>query len=319
MHFLMGRPQLQSTKALITGISGFIGDHLASYLVSQGWQVSGFDRRAGSANRNVYVGDLMDRGALKIALKKCQPNVIFHLAGSIKSEHPEVLYESNLLGTLALFEGLLDVNQCPTVVLAGTGAVYGAGFGDRLISEKFRPRPVTHYAVSKLAQETLALRYFDAFKLPVVILRMFNLIGPGQSSALSCSAFARQIALAEAHGKDEIVTGDLSARRDFIDVRDAVRAFALLAEKGRAGQIYNVCSGHAVLMRGCLDEMLSMSPRQFKVRMDARRLQKNDIPIQIGTAQKLSHLTAWRPQISLNQSLSDLLTYWRQRVKLELE
>jgi GDP-4-dehydro-6-deoxy-D-mannose reductase len=266
-----------------------------------------------------FHGDLLKWEPLNIALRKFRPDFIFHLAGTIRSENPEIYYRSNVLGTLALFEGILGADQHPRVILAGTGAVYGSGFGGRPISERFRPRPVTHYAVSKLAQEMVALRYFDAFKLPVVILRIFNLIGPGQSPALSCSAFARQIALAEAHGKDEIMTGELSARRDFIDVRDATRAFALLAEKGQAGQIYNVCSGRAVLIRKCLDEMLSLSSRQFNVHIDAGKRQTNDIPVQVGNANKLKHLTGWHPQISLKQSLADLLADWRQRVKLDLE
>jgi GDP-4-dehydro-6-deoxy-D-mannose reductase len=104
-----------------------------------------------------------------------------------------------------------------------------------------------------------------------------------------------------------------------VDVRDAVRAFALLAENGKSGQVYNVCSGHAVLMRKCLDEMLSMSSRQFKVELDAGRVQKNDVPIQVGNPRKLNQITGWQPQISLKQSLSDLLEYWRQRVKSGLE
>ena len=205
------------------------------------------------------------------------------------------------------------------MVVASSSAVYGSGFAGRSISEKFKPRPLTHYAVSKLAQEIAALRYFDAFQLPVVVVRMFNLLGPGQPADLACSAFARQIALGELNGQTEIVTGNLDARRDFVDVRDAVRAFGLVAKKGKAGQVYNVCSGRAVAIRKCLDKMISMSPHQFKVRIDAERVQKNDVPVQIGSSHKLNQVTGWRPQISLKQSLSDLLNDWRQRVKSELE
>ena len=183
----------------------------------------------------------------------------------------------------------------------------------------FRPRPITYYTVSKLAQEIVTLRYFDAFQLPVMVVRMFNLLDPGQSPDLACSAFARQIALAEVGDQNEIVTGNLDACRDFVDVRDAVRAFELVVQKGKTGQIYNVCSGSAVAIRKCLGEMISMSSHQFEVRVDADHIQKNDVPVQVGSAHKLNQITGWRPQISLRESLSDLLNDWRHRVKSEVE
>jgi GDP-4-dehydro-6-deoxy-D-mannose reductase len=318
MDSVMTRPRPQ-LKALITGVSGFVGRHLAHQLLKDGWQVFGFDRRRAGAGKNVYVGDLMDRHALTKAMEECRPDAVFHLAGLIKSPRPEALYHANLVGTVTVLESVMELPYRPVMIVASSSAVYGSGFGSRPITERFKARPTTHYAMSKLTQEFVALRYFDSFQLPVIIIRMFNLLGPGQSPDLACSAFARQIALAETNGDNEIVTGHLKNHRDFVDVRDAVRAFALLAEKGKSGQMYNVCSGRAVLMRKCLDVMLSRSPRQFKVRVDAAKIQKNDIPIQIGDARKLNQLTGWQPQIPLKQSLSDLLEYWRQKVKLELE
>lgn len=306
-------------SALITGINGFVGKHLSAHLLELGWRVYGFDQRAAGDESNVFIGDLADSSVCQSVLSECKPDVVFHLAGAIKSARPEMLYHANLLGTVTLFESLRETGQRPAVIVASSSAVYGSGFGGRPITEKFKPRPVTHYGVSKLTQETAALRYFDVFQLPVLIVRMFNLIGPGQSPDLACSAFARQIALAEANGEHEIVTGDLSAYRDFVDVRDAVRAFVLLAERGRAGQVYNVCSGSEVLMRKCLEAMLSMSQRQLSARTDAARIQENDISRQVGDAGKLRRMTGWQPQISLRQSLSDLLDDWRQKVKSELE
>lgn len=318
MYSVIARSQSQ-LKVLITGVSGFVGSHLANYLFSQGWQIYGLDRRPSNEGGNLYVGDLTNQDTLTNLLKECRPDVVFHLAGLIKSNDPESLYQTNLFGTVALFESMLEVGVSPRVIVASASAVYGSGFGDRSITEKFKPRPVTHYGVSKLAQEMAALRYFDAYQLPVIIVRMFNLLGPGQSPDLACSAFGRQIALAEVKGDDKIFTGNLSARRDFLDVRDAAWAFALVAKMGKAGQIYNVCSGRAVSIRKCLDEMLAMSPRQYEVHVDAGKVQKNDIPCQVGNARKLNQLTGWHPQISLQQSLSDLLDYWRQRVRSELE
>lgn len=306
-------------RILITGVSGFVGSHLTEYLRSLNLHVSGFDLRPSSIIVDFYKGELTDQSVISRTLREVKPDVIFHLAGMIKSTRPEDLYKANLLGTIALFDSIINCDLRPIVVLASSSAVYGSGFGGRPISEKFKPRPVTHYAVSKLAQEIAALRYFDAFQLPVMVVRMFNLLGPAQSPDLACSAFARQIALAEVHGENEIVTGNLDVRRDFVDVRDAVRALGLVAEKGKAGQVYNTCSGHAIAIRKCLDEMISMSPNQFEVRVEADRVQENDVSAQVGSAYKLNRITGWRPQISLRESLSDLLNGWRQSIKLELE
>ncbi len=306
-------------NALITGVGGFVGVGLEQHLTLNGWQAYGLDLRSVGESTKYFLGDISDRGMLKRSLTESNPQVIFHLAGIIKSDQPEKLYLANLVGTVALFEAVMEFGIRPVIVVASSSAVYGHTSGARPVSEKMQLHPVTHYAVSKMAQEAVALRYYESFKLPVKIVRMFNLLGPGQPADLACSAFARQIALAELRGENEIVTGNLEAQRDFVDVRDAVRAFTLIAEKGKAGQVYNVCSGRAVTLRQCLDEMLSMSPRKFTVRMDEDRIQKNDIPIQVGSAQKLNQITGWHPQISLRESLQDLLNDWRERVKSGVE
>jgi len=302
-------------NALITGISGFVGNHLREELIRAGWQVFGFDVR--SSGDKVFVGDLSDRTALSQAIIECKPDVVFHLAGVIKSNETETYYKSNLFGTLNLMDTIMSSGYQPKVVIASSSAVYGLTKGSRPITERAPLHPVTEYAVSKAAQETAALRYYYAFGLPVIIVRMFNLLGPGQSPDLACSAFARQIALAENSKQTEIVTGSLEAKRDFVDVRDAVRAFALLAEKGEAGQTYNVCSARGVTIQKCLSEMMSMSRKQLSARIDPGRVQKNDIPVQVGSYQKLHKATAWNPKISLGQSLSDLLNDWRERIKAE--
>ena len=299
--------------ALITGISGFIGKHLQRQLTSQGWQVYGFDIRPGMDN--VFVGDLTDHAALSRAIAESKPEVVFHLAGAIKSNDADVYYKSNLFGTLNLFDAVMQSDIRPAMVVASSSAVYGLTSGTKPITERSTLRPVTEYAVSKAAQETAALRYHYTFGLPVFIVRMFNLLGPGQSPDLACSAFARQIALAEITGQTEIVTGSLDARRDFVDVRDAARAFAMVAEKGEAGQTYNVCSGRAVAIQKCLSEMISLSQKQLSARVDAGRVQKNDVPVQVGSYEKLHKVTGWSPEISLKQSLSDLLDDCRERVK----
>lgn len=306
-------------KILVTGISGFVGSHLAEYLFSRNEQIFGFDLRPGKLPVIYHQGEITDQSVIASVLRKTSPDVIFHLAGMIKSFDIHALYKANLLGTVTLFDSIMESDIRPIVVIASSSAVYGYRSGKKPISEKADIHPLTHYAVSKAAQETAALRYFNSYGLPVMIVRMFNLLGPGQPEDLACSNFARQIAMAELHGDTELSTGNLDTQRDFVDVRDAVRAFALVAEKGVAGQIYNVCSGNAVKIRKCLEEMISMSHQQIKVRVEAGRIQANDVPVQIGNAEKIRIAMGWHPQISLQQSLSDLLNDWRHRVNTEVE
>ncbi|HEU0294632.1 MAG TPA: GDP-mannose 4,6-dehydratase [Anaerolineales bacterium] len=304
--------------ALITGISGFVGRHLQCFLTSQDWQIRGFDRQAVHGEYNVYIGDITNLKACKQVLMDQKPDVIFHLAGLIKANEPERLFQTNLLGTVALFEGILATDQRPRVVITSSSAVYGPGLGLRPITERFALRPQTHYGLSKAAQEMSALRYYHAYGVPVICIRTFNLLGPGLSPQLACSSFAQQIALSEKIGHPAVIsTGDLHAKRDFVDVRDAVRAYTMLAEQGKPGDTYNVCSGEAVSIRDCLDILLKQARVPVEAVLDPAKVQKNDVPIQIGSAKKLRDVTGWNPQITLKQSLIDLLNDWRQRVEME--
>lgn len=304
-------------RTLVTGANGFVGRHLIHQLGQLGWQVWGVDKKTISRDK-ITVVDLSDREEMKRLLSEIQPEIVFHLAGIIKSDRPEEFYKANLQITVDLFESLVEAGMKPGVVIAGSSAVYGPGRSNKPISERARPRPMTHYAVSKLAQETVSLRYFDALDFQVIIARMFNLLGPGQSPDLACSSFARQIALAELKDVREITTGALYAQRDFVDVRDAVRVLALLAKTGKAGQIYNVCSGYPVSIKTCLDELLALSATKITVKTVDEKIQEHDVNIQVGDARKLRAATAWKPEIKLKQSLSDLLEDWRQRIRLEL-
>ncbi|MFZ5910076.1 MAG: NAD-dependent epimerase/dehydratase family protein [Chloroflexota bacterium] len=301
-------------RALVVGISGFVGSHLARYLVDNGWSVLGFDQQP-LTGFDVQTGDLLDRTIVEQVILEARPEFIFLLAGVLKADYPGQFYTAHVLGTVTLLDAVLKSDLRPTVIVASSSAVYGAGLGKKAITENFRPRPVTHYAVSKLAQEMVALRYWTAFRLPVIRVRTFNLLGPGLSPVMACSDFARQIAQAEKQGRaSTISTGDLSARRDFVDVRDAARAYALLAEKGRAGQVYNVASGRPVVIRGCLDFLREQARVPVEVVMDPARVQKNDVPIQIGSAKQLYDVTGWEIKISVEQSLLDMLEDWRRKV-----
>ncbi len=304
-------------KMLITGASGFVGRYLKRYLESKEISVFGFDMN-GLAESKTFQGNITDRQSLFKALEQIKPDIIFHLAGILKSSEAESFYNVHVLGTVALFDTILESGLYPRVIVASSSAVYGAGVGGTPISETFQTQPVTHYAASKLAQEMVALRYFTAFNLPVICVRTFNLLGPGLSPDMAPSAFAKQIAQAEKIGKPaKIFTGDLSAQRDYVDVRDAVRAYALLAEHGDAGQVYNVCSSKAISMAEILQILLGQSKVQIEAVLDPTRIQKQDVPIQIGSAKKIQQFTEWKPEIKIEQSLVDLLNDWREKINME--
>lgn len=305
-------------RALITGISGFVGSHLAAHLVDKGWQVAGYDLHPPRVECDFYPGDLSDEMMLKNALGKSKPDVVFHLAGILKSEIYEELYKVHVFGTVSLLDALVSSGLSPTVVIASSSAVYGSG-GRIPITEKTDLKPQTHYALSKAAQEMVAMRYFQVHGLNMVCVRTFNLLGPGLSAEMACSAFARQIAVAERSGKPAVIsTGSLDAKRDFVDVRDAVRAYELVAKKGKPGEVYNVASGRAVSIGECLSILLKQAKVPVEAVLDSAKLQKNDVPIQIGSAKKLRDAAKWGPRIGLKKSLFDLLNDWRERVK-ELE
>jgi len=305
-------------SALITGISGFVGSHLAGHLLENGWKVTGYDLLPPRIKCDFYAGNLADKTALRRALDDSAPDVVFHLAGILKSESHEDLYNVHVLGTISLLEVMAASGLSPKVFIASSGAVYGAGMGPKPITERFSLKPQTHYALSKALQEMTALRYFRVHGMQVVCARTFNLLGPGLSRDLACSAFARQIALAETTGRPATIsTGSLSAKRDFVDVRDAVRAYGLIAKRGKPGEVYNVCSGEAVSISECLDILLKQAKVPVEAVLDPAKVQKNDVPVQIGSVGKLKDATGWSPRIALKRSLVDLLNDWRQRVDME--
>jgi GDP-4-dehydro-6-deoxy-D-mannose reductase len=309
-------------RILITGVAGFVGAHLAHHLKSRGHQLFGTDRVApkpSEASVAFYPSDICNKATISRVLVKVQPDVIYHLAGVLKSSDANQFYTVHVLGTVALFEAIVNAGIKPNVIVTSSSAVYGHGRGNRPLTEQVKPQPITHYALSKIAQEAVALRYYRACQLPVVITRTFNIIGPRQPPDLACSAFARQIALAEQlRNTTTIMTGGLGAKRDFIDVRDAVRAYEIVARLGQPGTIYNICSEKAVSIQQCFKVMMKMSKVALQAEVDPSRVQPNDVPIQVGSAARIRAHMGWRPKITLSQSLQDLLNYWREAVKSHL-
>jgi GDP-4-dehydro-6-deoxy-D-mannose reductase len=292
-------------RAFVTGHSGFTGRHLMNHLRSTGYYVSGIGRSSG--------GDIRDASHIGAALRSFRPDVVFHLAGATKTTEIDDLYSTNVIGTATLLETISQLDVPPVVVIASSSAVYGFGANSRPISEAVRPHPVTQYGASKLAMEVVAQRYARAHQLRIVCSRAFNLIGPGLPNTLACGAFVEAIVRIEQSGsKDPIRTGNLGSLRDFTDVRDVVRAYVLLAERGRAGTSYNVCSGRGVSLEYCLQILLREARAPIQVEFDSARMQSQDIPSQVGDSSRIRALTGWEPSITVEQSLLDTLEHRRR-------
>ncbi len=292
-------------RALVTGHSGFTGGHLVDHLRAGGYSVRGFDRSDG--------GDIRDSAAIARVVQAARPEVVFHLAAQLKAQDPQDLYSVNVLGTVALLDSLVALDPPPVVVLVSSSAVYGRTPSGRPVSERMPARPETHYGASKVAQEQVGMRFYHAYGLPVIRVRPFNLLGPGLPTTLACGSFVDKIARLEQADSDEpLRTGRLISARDFTDIRDVVRAYRLLAERGRAGRVYNVCSGSAISLQHCLDVLLGLATRHIATEVDPALVQANDVEVQVGTYDRLRAAVGWNPTVPLDQSLADMLERRRQ-------
>jgi GDP-4-dehydro-6-deoxy-D-mannose reductase len=317
-------------RALITGINGFVGGHLAEHLLAAtDWQVFGMVREAGlhlpALREHVEAThlDLLDASAVKRCIHAIQPDVVFHLAAQAhlptSFRDPAGTLTSNILMQLHLFEAIRAAAIDPTIVVVGTGEEYGAVQPhEQPVREETPLRPVNPYAVSKVAQDMLAYQYFAAHKLKTIRMRPFNHSGPRQEDRYAITGFAHQIARIEAGLQPPVVSvGNLQAQRDFTDVRDIVHAYRLAAERGEPGEVYNLGSGQPVAIQEILDRLLSLSTATIDVQPDPERMRPADVPLIACDATRFRERTGWQPQISLEQMLRDILDDWRGRVASE--
>ena len=321
-------PKEQALRALLTGIAGFAGSHLAEYLVkATNIEIHGIvhrhDRRIQHLRNQVELhrGDLRNALWVSEVIQTVQPDILFHLAAwsdvGGSWQQPWVTYELNIQCQLNLLEALRRwTPNCRTLVVT-SNEVYGLVQPEDLPIDEATPfRPNNPYGVSKVAQDMMALQYWNSHALPTIRARSFNHIGPDQADDFVASAFARQIAEIEAGMRPPVVTvGNLDAQRDFTDVRDIVRAYWLLTEQGEAGEVYNVGSGQSRPVRWLLDTLLELSSVQVEVIIDPARLRPSDVPVSQCDNRRLVAATGWHPQIELRDSLRDLLGFWRSHIK----
>jgi GDP-4-dehydro-6-deoxy-D-mannose reductase len=317
-------------RVLITGITGFAGSHLAEHILARdpGVEVFGLVRWR-SRMENVLSfrdkvelceGDLKDMVSLGACLAHIRPDRIFHLAAQsfvpTSWKCPAETFAINATGEINLFEALLSLKQSPLIQVAGSSEEYGRVFPDEIPMKESNPlRPLSPYAVSKVAQDLLGYQYFQSYGLPVVRTRGFNHTGPRRGEVFVTSSFAKQIAEIEKGRKEPVIhVGNLEAKRDFNDVRDIVEAYWLSLEKGEPGEVYNIGSGVARTIREVLDILLSLSKVKVRIQVDPARLRPSDVPILLADSSKFVGRTGWKPRIPFEQTLRDLLDYWRPRV-----
>ena len=315
---------------LVTGAGGFAGSHLIDQLAADdegpaivAWHRPGKPHPANAprSDRVRWDGvDLLDRDAVSAAIARAQPSIVFHCAGAAHVGRAwsgiEPTFAINVRGTQFLLDALSGHGVNARVLVPSSAMIYRPSAGP--LGEDDPLVPPNPYGLSKLAQEMLAMRS-SGHGVSVCIARAFNHVGPRQDSSFVVSDFARQIAAIEAgRGDPEIVVGNLEARRELTDVRDTVRAYRAVVERGRPGRPYNVSSGRAIAIGELLDRLLARARVPIRVRADPARLRPNDVPILVGDPSRIREEIGWTPAIPLDRTLDDVLEYWRSaKVKTE--
>ncbi|MCA0452628.1 MAG: NAD-dependent epimerase/dehydratase family protein [Chloroflexi bacterium] len=303
-----------TTRALVTGAGGFLGSHLYARLSSLGWDVVGTARKP--SDRSMLEADVMDKSRLREIAAQHLPQIVFHIAALTPAAAPKAILEDylrvNVIGTTNVLDVVREAAPNARVVLVTSSAMFGqTNAPDGVIDETSPLNPVNPYGVSKAAQHHVGYQYTIQHKLDVIRVCPFNLIGYGLPLGLVASDFARQIVAVERGEQEPVIrVGDLSAKRDFLDVEDAVHALIALVDKGILGESYNLASGYAIPVADLLNKLIDLSSTTVTAEIFPNAV-KNTVPIQIGSYAKLAAATGWQPQISLEQSLANVLAYWR--------
>lgn len=316
-------------RILITGITGFVGSHLADYALAKGdVEVFGTVRWRSRLDNVEHIQDeikmidcdLKDNVATRKVLQEVKPDYIFHLAAQsfvpTSWVAPAETLSTNIIAQLNLLEGIRDLGLDSRIQVAGSSEEYGLVYEHEAPIKEDNPlRPLSPYAVSKVAQDFLAYQYHKSYGIFAVRTRAFNHTGPRRGDVFVTSNFSRQVALIEKGKKDPVIeVGNLEAKRDFTDVRDVVRAYWLALEKGEAGEVYNIGSGRAITIQGLLDLILSLSDIEIEVRQMPDRMRPSDVELLVTDYSKFNRATGWEPEIPFEKTMEDLLNYWRERV-----
>jgi GDP-4-dehydro-6-deoxy-D-mannose reductase len=307
---------------LVTGAAGFVGGHLLELLSREDGDIVAWSRDDTQPRIDVpgvrwTSVEMQSPTEVTDAIEQAQPSQIYHLAGAAHAGdswlHTHETFAGNVLATSHLLNGVLRLERPPRVLIAGSAAIYTPL--NRALVERDPVRPTSPYGTSKLAQEMLAIHAFEQDRTPTIIARSFNHVGPRQSTAYVASRIAQQIVQIEAGRNDPVLTmGNLEAERDFMDVRDTVRAYRRMMQAATPGVPYNVCSGRAVAVRELVQMFLDRARVSVRLESDPGRLRPSDVPLLLGDHTRLTADTGWTPEISLEQTVDDLLAYWRTAI-----
>ena len=302
-------------KALITGGKGFVGSHLAAELEANGYEVICCDLHESD---NIVAMDIMNPEMTLEIISKYRPDVLINLAGQanvgLSWKKPQLTVSLNTIGLINILEAVRQVSPGMRVITVGSSDEYGSlGEKGANVTEDMPVNPMTPYAISKSAQDSFAQLYNRAYGMNVCMIRFFNLVGAGQAKGFMIPDFASGIAEVEKGEREYMLVGNLESARDFTYVKDAVRAVRLVAEKGHAGEVYNICSGRTYTAQAILDKLLTMSDREIEVRQDPARMRPSDTPVVCGNHDKLTAHTGWQPEIGIDTVLEEVLDYWRKQ------
>jgi GDP-4-dehydro-6-deoxy-D-mannose reductase len=309
-------------KAFVTGLTGFVGPHLARMLRGKGFEVEGLGYRNESADPvqslpkgvSVIHSDIRDPAGLRKILEQSRPDHVYHLAAIsnvVKSfNDPRLTYDVNVGGTLNLFEALRQLDIKPRIVHVSTAHVYRSIETEAGLDEASPVRLLTPYAASKYMCEALAAQYVEAYGFQTMTVRPFNHIGPGQPTGFVCSDFARQIAAIKLGQAEPVLhVGNLAPVRDFTDVRDTVEAYWIVATQGVPGEVYNVCSHRPASMQQIVSMLCDLSGVRVRIEVDQDKFRPIETLRLFGDSSKLRVL-GWKPRIELEQTLQDILDWW---------
>lgn len=311
-------------KALVIGAAGFVGNYLLRHLkTTYSWRLYATKlphEEVLFQDAEIHNLDILNKEEIQQLLSEIRPDYIFHLAAqssvALSWKRPDLTVDVNIKGCLNLLDAVRDSGLHSRILLIGSGEEYGhIRPNETPITEETLPRPGNLYAATKACQNMIGSIYAKAYEMDIVMVRAFNHIGPEQAPAFVVSDFCRQTAMIEKGINPPVIhVGNLEACRDFTDVRDVVRAYGLLVQQGTSGEIYNIGSGKSIRIRAILDKIIELSHVPIEVQVDASRLRPVDVPIIEADISKTAACISWKPEISLETTISETLDYWRNHI-----